>query len=435
MSILRRTFAINEVPHALVILLVILPFLALFRGHEGIESVVPLIPNYILNYGAILLAVVLFHRCVGRIRPDVLGIVVLFALTYLINFMANPHANPKLLLNSLGFMFVFLSVAAAILRLSDTSRMAIEKKFDSAVFVILVCLSLIFLATIVANASSILDFFLGGTHNNSMWLLTTHFTVSKQALGNLLILLVMWCLCSWGSLSARRKRLFVACIILGFPFWIAIRTFYFSLAFLAITLFVFRTRQLITRYLVICLSVVGGVFVVGYRSTIYEHVDKYYNRLPGMLFAVDTLKEHPMGLGNGAYHVFVDNNYDVLAREYLYGGRRKFARAPESDLTYFVWSFGVLSVVFFGFYVHLLYRCARILLKCPLSRLEKFLILASLTIMFAGFGQDNAGGLLWWVYMAAGFATSLRYSDRPSFERTHIPTHTEMLTRETSIVG
>lgn len=402
-------------PNILVILLIVWPFLAVFTGHQALEETKPLISKIPCSHIAICLSAILLYLCAGRVHCNIRHVVfvaLLFALTYLVNYMFTPYADSAWLLNSFGFLFIFLSVATAILSLTDGARVVVEKKIDTITTIIFVCFIVIFLITIIDRPFVIFFNFCRGSNDLSFWLLTSRFYVHQQSMGKFMTLLVIWFACSWSLLTTWKKVLFFLFIILGFPFWIAIRTFWLTIILLIFLLFMLKSRRII-RYYTICVLILSTILITTCWTTAYDRIKQYYSRLPYIRFSIDYVLEHPLGLGNGGYHAFIDDNQHIVYAKYARVDSKQFARAPESDLAYFLASFGVLSIVFFCFYLYIFTKCARILLKYDLSRLEKFMILSCFGIILSGISQDNAGSQVWWCYLAAALALAVRYTARP----------------------
>jgi len=149
-----------------------------------------------------------------------------------------------------------------------------------------------------------------------------------------------------------------------------------------------------------------------YTSELLDYAASSYDRGNSLNFSVATLFSTPFGIGNGGYTQFIiDHNYDILMRfgNELMIAQDSFWTTPESDLAYFIASWGVLSVFFFGFYAYMLLRGSNLLHSRRLQPIEKTLILMSWVMIFMGISQDNAGKPIWWIFMAAGYGVILRH--------------------------
>ena len=142
-------------------------------------------------------------------------------------------------------------------------------------------------------------------------------------------------------------------------------------------------------------------------------VEDSYDRWPSLKFSWSYMLENIFGLGNGGYHIYVEQHHDQLVA--MFGSEQMiqgnyFWVAPESDLAYFIASWGIVSVLFFFYFAVLLKKGAVIFHKQKgILHIEKILLLLSFVMIFSGISQDNAGGLIWWIYMAAGSSVVLRH--------------------------
>jgi hypothetical protein len=130
------------------------------------------------------------------------------------------------------------------------------------------------------------------------------------------------------------------------------------------------------------------------------------------MFSLSVPMDNVFGLGNGGYHVYVDEQNDYLVATYgseSMISRQQFWAAPESDLVYFIASWGVLSVVFFAFFLYLIVKSGAILAKSEnISLLDRLALYMMLFIIFSGISQDNAGDLVWWVFLACGYGVVIK---------------------------
>lgn len=394
--------------YILLMMLVIIPFILVFQGRSVEDGGVGL--SSIVNHLALCLALVLWMKHANKMHHQTMTVVMIFLSTYVINYLATQYASTKWLINSFAFLFVFISVATAVIKAKYELLVDLSKKIDIAIMLAMWCLTFIFMFTVLGDPAGMMENFLRGDHNSNTYRLTISFSVVKPALAFLLYIIIPWNMVHWKTYLAKRKMLFLIFIIMGFPFWIGIRTL--ILSFLILSLFLLITRRSLAILLTIVISVIASVFIVAHWTSVMDIVAMYYDRLPSLLFALDTLIDQPMGLGNGGYHVVVSNSQELLFAQYATENMRGFWPSPESTLVYFISSFGVLSAVFFGFYFYLLNRGRRLLHNKYILLIEKSVLLSCSLVIFAGISQNyvSASGLLWWIYMAAGFGMVARHS-------------------------
>lgn len=127
------------------------------------------------------------------------------------------------------------------------------------------------------------------------------------------------------------------------------------------------------------------------------------------------MTQNIFGLGNGAYTIYVEANNDQLLEQFgseLMEQHGLFWKAPESDLVYFIASWGILSVVFFGFLGYLVVYAVKLYHFHPsLFPLERHLVIFTVLLIFMGISEDNAGELTWWIFVSSLFGVILRRKD------------------------
>lgn len=135
----------------------------------------------------------------------------------------------------------------------------------------------------------------------------------------------------------------------------------------------------------------------------------YYNRLPSLLFAISFLKNNIFGIGNGGYHIYVSEMQDILTYKFS-SDSKLFWLAPESDIVYFISSFGILSLVFLLLFTYLFINFFKIYKKGKkVDYTVKYLVLLSMSMLFSGISQDFAYSLIWWVLFALGFGVTFNF--------------------------
>jgi len=394
----------------LLMMLVVLPFTLVFQGNSVESGDVGL--SSIVNHLSLCLGLVLWMRHANKMHYQTMTVVLIFLAAYVINYLATQYASTKWLINSFAFMFVFISVATAVIKAKYELLVDLSKKIDTAIMLAMWCLIFIFMFTILGGPVGMLESFLRGDHNGNIYRLMINFNVIKPGLAFLLYIIIPWNMVHWKTYSAKRKMLFLIFIMMGFPFWIGIRTL--ILSFLILSLFLLITRRSPRILMTIVISVIVAVFIVAHWASAMDIVARYYDRLPSLLFAIDILIDHPMGLGNGGYHVIVYKLQELLLSQYCPENMRSFWLSPESTLVYVISSFGALSVVFFGLYFYLLNKGRRLLHDKSILLIEKSILQSCFLVIFAGISQNyvSPSGLLWWIYIAAGFGVVVKHSSR-----------------------
>lgn len=392
----------------LVLLLIYFPLVLVFTGSWNDDELSIIRISSILNFSAIILVLAFAKFSVLRKRQNrlLMELIALLLATYGVNYVVTSYASGKWLANVLGFIFIFYSITSLLINCKDEILLRASSLMNLTINIIMPLFILMAGAILISDSVGIFETVWLGDHNSNILLLTESFNVQKQALGILLSLVVIWNIVFWSSLTHIRRFVFFVFLLILFPFWIGIRTFILTSILLSIYWLVAR-RALVMIVSVLVFPLLMLLLVLEW-GFIMEVASKYYDRLPSLLYAFDVVMNTPFGLGNGGYSIVVDAfNSDILA-QFGASGMTSFWLAPESDLVYFIASFGVLSLVFFGFYAFLLIKGVGVLRSIMSHPFEKFLLLGCISFIFSGISQDNAGGMIWWLYMAAGFAVILK---------------------------
>ena len=362
----------------------------------------------VFNYLAILGFSMAFLLQKYKFSAQLLATAAILMAVLVLNYLLTPFASTKWLFNWLGFIFVSVMIAQIMKSFTITEMKVLQVKS-----LILVKFTLITLATLVAFGwlTNISDFLVSGMGNSTIAILTNNVGVEKQAFGIFLALLIILFFTCGAVLPKSTRVLFVIAFLIIWPAMLGIRTLWLSLFLCAA--WVYFTKYRSRRVFVYFLIIIAPFVFLGFQAEIMEFVSKFYDRLPSLQFAWITMLSRPLGLGNGGYHVFVAENHDMLIG--LFGSKLMakiglFWAAPESDLVYFIASWGVFSVLFFAFFGYILLRGGRIFHRAiGLLPIERAMLLMVGIIIFMGISQDNAGELIWWVYMGAGYGVILRH--------------------------
>ena len=390
----------------LVIIFIFTPLALLFKwlSSSGASIISP-----ITNIFAIIFSFTIL------LRPGALGVrqnrllinlFVLLLATYIINYFVTSYVSTKWLINSVGFIFIFYSVVTIIVKCKDEFLMNVSEFMKSSISIVMLVLIIIAVVKRLSDDGILL----AGADNNLIAYLINPLNVQKHYLGVLFNLVIAWNVVFWRSLTYKRRCMFVVFLMISFPLWNGIRTS--VLAFSLLTVYWMLAKRAWLRK-VVFLAVPFITLIIWMKwNFVIELVAKHFDRLPSYRLALDILmNNNPFGLGNGGYHIFVEafnsSIFSKFGKEYMMGA--KFWTGPESDMVYFIASFGILSFVFFGFYVYLLIKSMDILRSNKVLFIERFLSVMCVLFIFTGISSYNAGMLIWWLYMAGGFAVILRH--------------------------
>lgn len=396
----------------LVFSTVIVPFVSVFGS---LAEVFPLLEgvsissylNYICIVGALI---ILQAKRFSLHKYSVIAISVLLFML-IMNYGLTTFASSKWLINWLGFILIGAAIVGVLAKLSKPEFIY----FEFLAFRWIYRLSLFF-AFIVAiawfsNLPFLLEMLAGFKGDQVNAILTTFIGTEKQSMGIFFLLFIFSLIIFWSSLSFNKKILLIMSLLLFLPNAIFIRTLNLALFLLAFWLLFNRNKFAKLLGFMFGFVIVG--FVLSNWAQFILLVEGAYDRLPSLMFAWSAMTEYVFGLGNGGYHIYVEQYNDQLVNTFGSEYMLKFGSfwaAPESDLAYFIASWGVLSIVFFVYFAVLLTKGAALFIKSKkLFKIERIILLMSFSMVFSGISQDNAGSLIWWIYIAAGSGVILRH--------------------------
>jgi hypothetical protein len=323
------------------------------------------------------------------------------------------YLNIKWFMNTLGFLMLFGVTSNCMKTMSPQQLSSVERYLGSLMLILWSLCACFYLATVYHYWDNILAFTAAVCFNHSILRLTHDYGLTKQSLGPLLGAMGLWHAVYWRSLSSARKLLFVFFVLLSVPFLVGIRTLLLSLALLGLLLLWGSRRVTFPTKLAIfvCVPLAVTSVLVWREADPRDHIVRRYNRLPSLMFALETSRRHPWGVGNGGYTPYVLSQANLLVSEYAVReyGLVRFPPAPESDIVYFIASFGLLSPVFFVFCGYILSSGLRLVQRCHVSRFEVFLLAFAAIMILGGVSQDFAGKLTWWTYLGAATGIIFRY--------------------------
>lgn len=381
-----------------------LSYISLFFEDFSISSYV--------NYFSILFASYILlqkNRIIFNKLIVILSAILFFVLV--LNFVVTPLASIKWFFNWLGFIYFSIVLVHTIEKFTQPELLVFEDlsfKWLRGLFSLLaIAISVVWFV----NFSLIVEMLIDFQGDQISQALTINLGIEKQALGTLLALFMFMLTMFWAQLKKKDRMLFLIVFVVFLPIMIFIRTLYLALFLTFVWLFLTRNQlRKVAMYFVVVLFV---SFISLNLEQVILVVEDSYDRLPSLKFAWSAMFENIFGLGNGGYHIYVEQYQDQLVA--MFGSESMiranlFWAAPESDLVYFIASWGIVSVLFFFYFAVLLKKGAVIFHKQKgILHIEKILLLMSFVMIFSGISQDNAGSLNWWIYMAAGSGVVLRH--------------------------
>ncbi len=339
----------------------------------------------------------------------ILAIHILLLFVYIINYMFAYFSNTSWLLNSFAFLSFSLMFSHIFLNCNEV----LIRRLDHYVNFLVLSISFALIIMFYWGAIFIPDYFnLSYERNIIINEFNAKFGLYKQTFGYLFSLIIIWNFVYWGVMSPRRKAVFIVLAFAATPIFLGIRTSILGLCLL------FLLINIGKNYLTFAL-VLSSLLMI-WPSVIYSDdlmilIELFYDRLPSVKFGFDQLSS--FGVGNGGYHFYAAEFSDALFNKYasgimlLHGG---FWVAPESDLAYFMASFGFLSIVFLMLYLYIINNGLKAIdyYKIRGYRIFVVILLYFILLIFEGISEDYAGHAGWWIYLSASIGLVSRLNLR-----------------------
>jgi hypothetical protein len=394
-------------------LTIIYPFINIFNG---LGEVSPYLINFgltqILNYIVVLFALYIFLNNMNfRISLKIIIISSIFLATLVINYILSPYASAGWFINWCGFTFIYVTLSEVTRSLPVEDFDKLERISIKWMLKINKYFSIVVLIIWGLNISNLMEFIINNDKNSIISILHYSIGTTKQPLGIFYLSMIIFFVLHWKKLNKPNKIFILLSSIILLPSTLQIRTMWLAISLCFIySFFIQSTIRKLTLTII-----VATFFMLAFLNidTTISIVDNNYDRFPSLKFAWSVLEDNFFGLGNGAYQWYVENNNDLLVSKF--GGYYNiytniFWPAPESDLVYFIASWGWLSAVFFIFYFMAILAGSKLLkFNYGLNNLERYFLFMMLALIFMGISEDNAGKLVWWIFMAVGSGIIIRH--------------------------
>lgn len=405
----------------LVLLLLIIPFINIFGclGRININHSELHLKSY-MNYISVIICFIVQILSKKKITKNVINYAVTLAFLLIINYLLTDYASVKWFFNWLGFIYISAVIMTNVERFSDAEVLYFQKTIRfmliPLIYLFMIIITVAIGLNLVAFKQLILQYgfqmksvqLASGNYNLSV--LASAVGIEKQAFGTFVGLLIFLCVMLRSTFSRNNIAIIAIMFVLLFPFAGAVRTLTLSMAL--VSAWFFLSKNVINSKSVCFIGSAIVLFLFSfYYSETMVFVEEYYDRIYSLRFALYTLRNTIFGLGNGGYSAYVDSSVDVLS---MFGSDKMLASdsfwlAPESDLVYFIASWGVLCLPFFAMFLYALNKGGSLCHLRSVYPIEKIWILLSWMMIFMGISQDNAGGLVWWIFMSFGFGVLFRH--------------------------
>jgi len=387
---------------AVVFFISVYPAIYAFRRLFRAIGFIPEVTSFFSYACLVVFSLLLLQKKVINTRIGIL-FCILF-LIYLLNLLFADFSSVKWFANSAGFLLIFLSLGSIVASLSSYEIKIVEQKAFGVFLLYLPVLAL--LALVVVRFDIIMIYNNIGNLNVNIELLRNGLLLEKQAFA----FVVSWSLLSyfaiWSSLTFKKKLIFMGSLLILLPFLTDIRTLILGMLLLGYW-YLFSKKKKIGYVVIPFIFVLLIYFYWDSLSVIYYLL---YDRAHSLNFALSVTQGMPFGIGNGGFHHYVIQNNDSIVS--MFGSdvqrlRNLFWIAPESDLVYFIASFGYLSAVIFLLFFFLVFY-GSIVFSRPSSSIEKVLVSMAVMTVFMGISQDNSNTLIWWIIISTGAGVVVR---------------------------
>ena len=392
--------------------LVLFPFIRAFSEVFDDMSISDRMQNWTVFLYALIFSY-LYRRSFNKV---LCGIHAALLYVYIFNYMFAYISNTAWLFNVFVFITFSLLLSHIFLNCDNFLIDKVDSYTNTAVFWISIALIIMF----SWGCLFIPGYFdLSVDRNNVIGVFTSKLGLYKQTFGYLITLIILWNFIFWDVLSFQRKLIFILFVLVGAPVFLGMRTAILMLILLSILM------NMGKNYFTLSL-VIFGILIAWFAFVYFDDfiifLELFYDRLPSVKFAFDQLNS--FGVGNGGYHFYVAEFGDKLFDKYATGlmlSHGGFWVAPESDLAYFMASFGFLSAVFFLLYLYIIKYGFHALkyYKIRGYRIFSFIILYFIALILMGISEDYAGTAGWWVYFSASIGLIVRSKSKKPFVRSH----------------
>lgn len=346
--------------HYLLFLIIIYPFLRVFQNYF---YVIP-VENHlfiwsVFNYLIFIATLVVLTINEKRYSSSIITVVSVAVILLFINLIFAEMASLKWAANWIGFIFIFTAVAQIFKSMTDGEMYIFQLKVLSLMkWIAVLFLGIIILSLILEPwylDPRLFEYYALQSQNHLISMYRNTVGVFKQTFGVFLLFLIGYAFTHWHLLRKRQRFILLLFFLINLPAMFGVRTLILSLIVGSLVLFFLKNKFRLFVGILMFLVVVIQVYLNW--AQIYIIIETLYDRLPSLQFAVSTMTTNLFGLGNGAYHIYAEENNARLLAQFgseLMEFDGVFWIAPESDLVYFIASWGILSVLFFTFFAYII---------------------------------------------------------------------------------
>lgn len=328
------------------------------------------------------------------------------------NYVLTPHASSQWVINWLLLCTIALAASVSAQNIPSGSDWTFQSEMKRILVSVLIVLSVVSAWTQFAylneiGPSTFVTLVRDREFNSIIAFHTRVYGLEKQHYGVLAAIVLMSVLYFWGSWSPRMRWFLAFLLVLQWPFLLGTRSLHLVAGIIVLYL------MIVGLPLKVWTPILGGLCVLGLYVLIQfptEAISEVFDRGPVIQAALNVPMHHPLGVGIGGYGTWITTNSEDLTATYIpqsWPGGFEMWSAPETDIAFFVISWGFASVMFALLYMFLFLRLARVVKASVQGRrtARGFVALASLVVLAHSVSQDFAGSLIWWI--AVGTALGL----------------------------
>ena len=369
--------------------------------------------SQLLNLVVLVYSIIIFKTSIKYINKKLIIGFFIFFLFLLLNYIITDYASLKWFINWLGFGFVSLTIIQSIQSVTTEKFIELENILRIWYTKCFILLGSVFFVVFLLNFSELVEYLYAFKLDYVIEILTRNIGLYKQLWGPFVAFTFLFNVFIWKKNKVFEKAAYYFFFIVAFPAILSVRTLWLGL--ILITIWLYVAKKLHRKIITFIILFTFGFYLYINWNLIEPILYIAYDRLPSLKFAFGYTFEHIFGLGNGGYHTYVGTNNDKVVSDYgsdrmLMSGN--FWIAPESDLVYFVASWGILSFFFFYLFYLIINKSANIFhsQNIKTTTIEKFLLIMASTIIFMGISEDFAGKLDWFIFLSFGLGIILKLS-------------------------
>lgn len=399
----------------LVFFLLVYPFIKVFTDYYYVIHVTdPLLVWSAFNFIALTGCLVAFLLCKKEFSLRLILVACSIVVLLIANYFLAEMAQIKWAFNWLGFLLIFIVVSQLMKSLSDAEMYILQIKLINGFMIVVFLFTVMTFYALIIEPwymnPALFNYYVFEDRNQIHSLYRYFIGSNKQHFGIFTLIISSFAFTHWKVLSNRAKIIFTSFFIVNLVAIVGVRTVILG-AMVGVMAFYFLKNSL-RKIFALLLFLFFVLIIYIYWFEILDVVILLYDRFPALQFAINSMTQNVFGLGNGAYTVYVTENNDRLLAQFgsdLMERHGLFWKAPESDLVYFIASWGVLSVVFFAFLGFLVYKASNLYhFNVFLFPVERYILVFTVLLIFMGISEDNAGELTWWIFISSIFGVILR---------------------------